>query len=155
MGVVSNCSSNAKTTITVENSVICNVKWQLSALLDSLGSSLHKNTRLESMITTIFGGIIGENRGDCVNCTTTAQYVVNANRYNVSVANKYGCAAAKTVYYHGGIAGANSGAISSCYIASSQSFNSSDYNLSYLKDSHFYAQSFNYYALINSITSIE
>ncbi len=154
-GVISNCSSNSEIIITVENSVVCNVKWQLNALLGSLGPSLHKNTLLESIITTVFGGIVGENRGECSNCSTTAQYTVNANRYNLSVANKYGYATAKTIYYHGGITGTNNGIISDCYIASNQRFNTSDKNSSYLKDSHFYAKSFYYYVALNNVTNIE
>ncbi len=149
-GTISNCTSDAQTSVIVDNTIICTVKWQLSALLGSLGSSQHKNTQLESLLTVTFGGIVGENRGICNHCTASGSYNVNANKNKVEVENKYGYATAITVYYHGAISGVNSGSVSNCVTLATQNFNGSENNINYVKDSHFYAKKFYYQFILNN-----
>lgn len=148
-GSVVNCTSNTKSVINVSNTVICNAKWQLSALMGSLGPSKHKNTHLESNLNVVFGGLVGENRGLCENCSVDGEQNVNANRNNVDVSNRYGYVTANTTYYHGVIVGVNSGYIDNCFNSSKQNFNGGEKYYKYENSSHFYAEKYYYTILIN------
>ena len=148
-GRIVNCTSNAQSIISVSNIVICNAKWQLSALMGSLGPSKHKNTKLESNVNVIFGGIVGENRGLCANCSTEGNQNVNANRNKVDVSNRYGYVTATTTYYHGSIVGVNNGDVVDYVNASTQNFNSGDKYFEYENSSHFYAEKY-YYIIVKN-----
>ena len=148
-GTVSDCSSDAKIEISVSNSVTCQVKWQLSALMGSLGPSKHKNTKLESVVNVVFGGIVGENRGLVEGCTVEGQYNVNAHRGVVSVENLYGYSTAITNYYHGTIVGSGNGKTENCINASNQNFNGGEKNSLYEKEYLFWALKYDYNIIMN------
>ena len=117
--------------------------------MGSLGPSKHKNTHLESNLNVVFGGLVGENRGLCENCSVDGEQNVNANRNNVDVSNRYGYVTANTTYYHGVIVGVNSGYIDNCFNSSKQNFNGGEKYYKYENSSHFYAEKYYYTILIN------
>jgi hypothetical protein len=143
-GTVVDCISNAEVVINVSNVVACNVKWQVSALLGSLGPSKHKNTKHEGVVTVFYGGIVGENRGICEDCVTEGQQSLNAKRNGVSVANSYGYAKATTNIYFGEVTGKNIGKVSGCIDSSNTNYNGGENDYRYVKDSYFYAEEYYY-----------